>query len=364
MLEGPKVPTESEYLKVLEFLNQSLRNNCNWSIDKEYPTALSLANRHNMNIVLSDDQIVSHAVLKPLIIKSPHAIFKVGAIGSVVTDENFRNQGWSQKILQQCLQQSSEQQCDIAILWTNLYDFYRKLGFELTGYECSFVFENEFDFDNQKYRYSSDSRVSVEAISRIYAQHSVGSVRTHEEFKKFIQIPNTRIFTAWTDQGQLAAYAVEGKGADLSNYIHEWGGSVSAIINLLGYIRKEKKTPITIIVPKHSLNLIDKLKEKTQFYNEGYLGMVKIINFDQLAAKVKKAFRNVGVNDIVFEKNNDLVLFGCGQDICTINDMNQISQLIFGPISFSELGVFQKATVDKLEKILPLPLWVWGWDSV
>ena len=48
---------------------------------------------------------------------------------------------------------------------------------------------------------------------------------------------------------------VEGKGADLINYIHEWSGQVEALLDLFQYIRKQKNQAITIMTPAHSQNL-------------------------------------------------------------------------------------------------------------
>lgn len=364
MLEGPKVPTEKEFEKVLEFLNQTLRPQHGWSIDKEYPTALNLANRHNMNVVVSNDRVVSHAVLKPLIIKSPHLIYKVGAIGSVATDEEFRNQGLSHKILTESINLAKQQNCDVAILWTNLYDFYRKLDFELGGYEISLSFEKSIPFETVQFKYSKDKNVSVEALAKVYSQHSVATIRSQDEFRKFLSIPNTQLYTAWNLNGTLAAYAIEGKGADLSNYIHEWGGSVTAIKNLLGYISQVKNHTFHFIAPRHSENLLTELKKYADYVNEGYLGMIRITNFEGLAMKIKKAFRNVGVSDFVFEKNNGKILFGCNGDLYTIETEKDLVPLLFGPIDFDSQDIFKPETAQKLKQILPLPLWVWGWDSV
>lgn len=364
MLDGPKIPTEKEYEKVLEFLNTKLRPEHSWSIDKEYPTALNRANRHNMNIVVSDSRIVSHAVLKPLIVKSPHIIYKVGAIGSVVTDEEFRNQGLSHKILNESLNLARQQNCDISILWTNLYDFYRQLGFELGGYEISLSFERSMPFDSTQFKYSKDKNVSAEALAKIYSQHSVATIRSQDEFRKFLMIPNTQLYTAWNINGTLAAYAIEGKGADLSHYVHEWGGSVTAIKNLLGYISHAKNQPFHFIAPKHSLNLLNELRLQADYVNEGYLGMIRILNFDSLALKVKKAFRNVGVADFIFEKNQDHILFGCNGDLYTIEAEKDLVPLLFGPVDFDTQDIFKSETAQKLKLLLPLPLWIWGWDSV
>ena len=94
-MEGPRSPTENEFDRVLDFLNGQLRPDSQWSIAQEYPTALSTTNLHNMRIITENERILSHAVLKPLIVKTPHVVLKVGAIGSVVTDESARGQGLS-----------------------------------------------------------------------------------------------------------------------------------------------------------------------------------------------------------------------------------------------------------------------------
>lgn len=364
-MEGPRSPRETEFPQVLNFLNESLRAEAKWSIAAEYPTALTPQNIHNMHIIAEGSRVLSHGVLKPLVIKTPQAILKVGAIGSIVTDEKHRGQGLSTQIIQSCLQSATAQQCDIAILWTDLFDFYRKMGFELAGTEISFVIEDNFappHVDGLKFM--SDTKVSPDAIHRLYSTHTVSSVRTIEETRKFLSIPQTKIYTAWETSGQLAAYAIEGKGVDLGGYIHEWGGSAPKLLALLSHIRREKDQPFTIICPKHSTNLISQLKTKPVTTNNGFLGMIKIIHFEQLSAKIKRAFRAEGIADIVLEKHADHFIFGIGKELITVKEESDMVRLLFGPLDFKTLGVFSDDVSDKLMKILPLNLWVWGWDSI
>ncbi len=87
-------------------------------------------------------------------------------------------------------------------------------------------------------------KVDPEAILRLYSQHTTGSVRTVEDIRKFLTIPNTRVFTAWDEKNVLQAYAVEGKGADLEGYIHEWGGGVSKLLPLIKFALQERKRPL------------------------------------------------------------------------------------------------------------------------
>lgn len=363
-MEGPRSPKEAELPHVMDFLNKSLRQEAEWSIAAEYPTAFAQSNIHNMRIISEEGQVLSHAVLKPLIIKSPHLIYKVGALGSVVTNDTHRGQGLSTQVISNCLELAAEQSCDIAILWTDLFDFYRRMGFELAGSEFSFVIEDTFTVPDQKLRFSMDSRVSPEAIFRLYSSHTVNSVRTIEETRKFLSIPQTKIYTAWESNGQLAAYAIEGKGVDLGGYIHEWGGSATKLVALLSFIREQKQQPVTIICPRHAQNLIQQLEKLPVTINQGFLGMIKLVNFDQLSAKIKRAFRAEGVADIVLEKHPEHFVFGIGQDLYTIKNETDMVRLLFGPVDYRALNMFKPETVEKFEKILPLNLWIWGWDSI
>lgn len=363
-MEGPRSPAEAELPHVIEFLNSKLREGSQWSIASEYPTALQNANRHNMRVIIEDDKILSHAVLKPLVIKSPSVIYKVGAIGSVVTDPGHRNKGLSSQILQECLTEATRQKCDLAILWTDKYDFYRKLNFELAGTEISLLVDTDYKAPAENLRYSKDTKVSPEAILRLYSSHTVGSVRTVEDIRKFLAIPQTRVYTAWDTNGQLAAYAIEGKGADLGGYIHEWGGGVSKLMALIGWIRGQRQESLTLIAPRHSQNLIAQMRAAGAHINEGFLGMIRIVNFDQLAAKIKRAYRAEGVADIVLEKNNGAIVFGIGQEVFTLTEEADVTRLLFGPVDINTLDMFSEAARLKLGKIMPLPLWVWGWDSV
>jgi N-acetylglutamate synthase-like GNAT family acetyltransferase len=363
-MEGPRTPAERELSHVIDFLNSRLRKDAGWSISAEYPTALVSANMHNIRIVMDQSQVVSHAVLKPLIVKSPHVIFKVGAIGSVVTDPAYRNQGLSTQIIQNCITEAQKQNCDIAVLWTDMYDFYRKLGFELAGSEISLHLSQNIQVPSMNLKFTDNSKVSPDAILRIYNSHTCGTVRTLDDIKKFLAIPKTKVYTAWDTHGKLAAYAIEGKGADLGGYLHEWGGSVQSMLALIAWIQTQRTSALTLIAPKNAQNMISHLETHGAIKNNGYLGMIKILNFDQLVQKVKRAFRAEGIADIVLEKTPAGVIFGIGTEIYTLEKDAHIAHLLFGPIDYDQLDFLSDTARVKLTKLLPLPLWLWGWDSI
>lgn len=363
-MQGPRSPETHELTQVVDFLNMHLRQNASWTIANEYPTAITPHNIHNMSIITEDEKIISHAVLKVFIIKTPQAIFKVGAIGSVVTDPNHRKKGYSKKNIENCIQMAKQQECDLVILWTDQFDFYRKMGFELAGYDYSFLYDKESQIKNKNLRFVSGNNVDPQALLKLYSQHTVHAVRSLDDFKQYLKIPNSNLFTAWSQDNQLMAYAVEGKGADLINYIHEWAGQVDALTDLFEYIRQQKKHDITIMSPSHSQNLRKNIGSTASVSHQGYLGMLKIVNVDSLLNKIKKAFRAEGVEKIVLEKQGAQYVFGIGTDLYTLENEADLIQLLFGPLEVASLTFVSQNVKDQLSQLLPMPLWIWGWDSI
>ena len=83
-MDGPRAPFENELPGIVQFLDSHLRPKEDWSISSEYPIAFSSGNLGNIRIIRDDEKILSHALMRPLIIKSPVGLFKVAGIGSVV----------------------------------------------------------------------------------------------------------------------------------------------------------------------------------------------------------------------------------------------------------------------------------------
>ena len=363
----PRSPEQHEFSHVVDFLNTHLRADSTWPINSEYPTALTLSNIHNMSIITDDEdqqKILSHALIKPIVTKTPNAIYKIGAIGSVVTDPSFRQQGLSTLNMQNCLAKATAQDCDLVVLWTDKYDFYQKFGFELAGSENTYVFEQPQKNMCENIRIIKGAQVDPQAILKLYSQHTVGSVRSLEDLSQFLKIPNSNIYTAWSNTNQLLAYAVDGKGADLQTFVHEWGGQVNAIVDLLSHMVKTEGKTYHLMVPRHATNLRKTLDGLNIYCHQGFLGMIRIHNFEAIAHKVKKAFRAEGFDQIVLEKQHGQVVFGLATDLYTLDNETDLVKILFGPANIEDMTFIKPETRKILATLLPLPLWVWGWDSI
>ncbi|MBY0386100.1 GNAT family N-acetyltransferase, partial [bacterium] len=233
-MQKPRAPEAHEMPNVYRFLDENRTTN-GWSVTDEYPLAFETKNSQNIRIITDENKnIISHAVVKPTIIKTPYALFNVAVIGSVMTDPRYRQQGLSSQLIENCIEQAQVLQSDFAILWTDLFDFYKNFHFELAGTEVSLIINDTFSPKErrQDLKILNTAQVDPQAVLRLYNLHTVTSHRTADDIKKYLQIPNSRIYTAWNKNNQLEAYAIEGKGIDLQGYIHEWGGNTSALIEL------------------------------------------------------------------------------------------------------------------------------------
>lgn len=363
-MAGPRTPRPEEYKMVIEFMTSHLRQESSWSLAEEYPLVFNSQNINNIHFIEKDGQVLSGAALRTSLVKSPIGILKVAGVGSVVTDPAFREQGFSTQVLNSTLEAAKNAACDIAILWTHLHDFYRRIGFELAGSEVSVQIHQSFPIEAKGIRFSDSPKVSPDAILRLYSQHTCGTVRSIEDIRKSLLIPNTRVYTAWDQHNQLLAYAIEGKGADLAGHIHEWGGAVSRLLPLFNFIYEHNQQPFTLLLSAHSKNLLRQLSEKGFSSQEGLLGMIKIINHNLLFSKLHRYARNLGIDNFVLEKRGDFTHFGFGTEVFKTDSDSDIIKLIFGPLKAHELHQFDEETHLKLEKLFPIPFWIWGWDSV
>jgi hypothetical protein len=319
-----------------------------------------------MRIIVENGRILSHAVFRPMIIKTPVGIFKAAAIGSVVTSPDERGRGLSTNIIESCLEGASSADCDFAILWTDLFDFYRRLQFELAGSEVSILLSKKQLNPNLKagYKYLDSSKIAPEALLRIYQSHTVNSHRSLEEVRQSLAIPNTKFASAWDHQGHLAAYAAIGKGADLDGYIHEWGGSISALLGLFQHLLEIENRDLRLIAPAHATNLLAKFREFACQEHRGYLGMIRILNPEALFSKIKRHARSIGIADLLLEAEAGTFKFGTTNQIYRSDSHGDLIQLLFGPEKPSQMGKFDAATAKILDRVLPIPIWIWGWDSI
>ena len=82
-MDGPRPPEITEWPNILSFLNKSLRSINKWSIEQEYPLAFSQQNINNIRVIAANNQIVSHAVFRPVHLRTPYGLLKMATVGKI-----------------------------------------------------------------------------------------------------------------------------------------------------------------------------------------------------------------------------------------------------------------------------------------
>jgi hypothetical protein len=136
---------------------------------------------------------------------------------------------------------------------------------------------------------------------------------------------------------------------------------VTALLALLNHILGAKKSPFTIIVPHHSINLIAALQKQNFNQSTGYLGMLKILNPAKFLEKLQAASHLVGVQKAQFTQDGDGFLLQSAAGKIRAKNIQELGRLTLGPTHESEV---RQPAWQELQKLFPLALWLWGWDSI
>lgn len=176
-----------------------------------------------------DNELVVSASLKKMEMKVPQEqrTLNVALLGGVTTHPKHRGHGYGSEAIQKLLEISDGSKNDLVVLWGSEEKLYSKFGFEYGGHQLRFLLENikkEQKTPENKSFFEVRTGYQPE-LFEFRQNHKKGGI----EFKVPDQIwfskhVNVEWFTIWDGDGKLKAYAAVGRGIDLPNWVHDWGG--------------------------------------------------------------------------------------------------------------------------------------------
>src|SRR5215208_6694666 len=81
---------------------------------------------------------ISRVVIVPMVMRIGAAVVRMDGIGGVSTEEEFRNRGYSRRVMETAVQQMRQGDAALSTLF-GIEDFYQKFGYETTGPEYTVV---------------------------------------------------------------------------------------------------------------------------------------------------------------------------------------------------------------------------------
>lgn len=163
----------------------------------------------------------------------PQGRLKVGLIGSVATDPFWRGKGLATRVLIEAEAALEQEGCQIALLWANDPSFYYARGYRPLGAEADFVLPRgcaERLPTALGIRELTDA--DLDAVHTLYTEHSARVERAVEETAALLACPGMETLVLERDDA-VVAYACRGRGLDLQDAIHEWGGGVDDVLALV-----------------------------------------------------------------------------------------------------------------------------------
>lgn len=338
--------TENSSEKVVSFLNQELRPRHKHSISQEFPALFGHYPGGQSLYIEKDGVVVSHVGMVVREFQHPHFRLRVGLIGSVATAHPFRGLGMASTLLRHAITELKRKGSVVALLWSDHSDFYLPLGFHRTGRETDFRFSPDHFVEGDLTPRPMNLDKDIEAIWRLYQRHSAKVDRSLEEMKRLCRIPETKIYVT-ERAGALTSYIAINKGADFTDYIHEWGGDLADLQKNISYCQKQfyPQKPLTLIAPSdYELGPINEIA--VEKWN-GVLGLVKILDRQRLISIYSDYLRKLQC-DFKWDREKESIEIG-GNIISTKTDP-ELLRLVFG------------AGIEAAYPVLPL--FLWGFDSI
>lgn len=199
----------------------------------------SSCNVYSSGIFNSSGQLISHVGLRFAIMKPLQE--KVALIGAVATDPAWRGKGLSTALLKYALDLCQKEKLNHVLLWGSEHEFYKKLGFELTGSQSrTSASQLVGDFNSASLTLASQVKktrsLSTDSLGeRVFQdlKNKSYGLEVTEQDRPWIFAHKT---IEWLYIEKPFAYIAVGKGKDLTGFVHEMGGETNSLRAIFSHL--------------------------------------------------------------------------------------------------------------------------------
>lgn len=289
----------ADVAEALAFLAPIMRPSNPSCLGPEYPLVYEMSGRGGARLVREQGKILSGAVYAPFdAVTQPATSLRVGAIGSVGTDPAERGKGYARRAVAACEEALREQGCSVALLWSQVPEVFRKIGYTDAGVEV--VFSIEQGDLVQVPRPAGvvvpfDAERDLASCLALYERQPARVQRTAEEFRRQMKIPGMEV---WVHRrlGKATAYGAIGKGTDFPETMHEWAGSVEGVAAILWhYLPQNQREGMTLICSGSRPDMVAAMKGWGIEPLHGVMGLWKALDPQRLLDSVRSAMESHGL---------------------------------------------------------------------
>lgn len=204
-------------------------------------------------------------------------------IGSVATAPSHQGQGLATRALEAAESFAREQGAVATLLWADQPGYYCARGYRSVGAEIDVQLTAALlprlpQAGEVREARPQDSYM----IHTLQIQNPVRAARTLAETQALLGIPGSTTLV-WESEGEVRAYAAIGKGEDLTNVIHEWGGETEGVLTLArahteARLADDPQAQVYLIAPDAPLEATQRLVDLGFPTSRGVLSMGKLVD--------------------------------------------------------------------------------------
>jgi GNAT superfamily N-acetyltransferase len=252
-------------------------------LERECPLVFQGAFDGSVVAIEVDGEIASAcAILRRDLVLGDHRV-RAGFVGSVATDPRFRGRGLASRVLEAAEAELRKRGAWIACLWADDAPFYEQRGWRAFGAERDVVVSPALASKLPEPSGARPlSRDDVTAVHALYRRHTTRVDRTASETSALLDCPRMSVLVR-ERASAVVAYACMGRGRDLADVIHEWGGEAEDVAALVrAHVERRAalgdQSNAFLISPVDEMALASRLAELGAPNSTGILGLAKLLD--------------------------------------------------------------------------------------
>jgi GNAT superfamily N-acetyltransferase len=356
---------KGDMLPALRLLESVLRDGR--PIAPEYPLIFGRGHAGQVVALSEGEDVVSACTVLPRDFVTPQATLRMGLIGSVATDPAFRRRGCASRVLAAAERALEAQGCVLSLLWADDPRWYLARGYHPVGCELDWGLPGALEERlPEPIGVRPAAQADRAAIHALYTEHPVRVDRGAHETAALLSCPSMDVLVRERD-GAVVAYACRGRGQDLANTVHEWGGAAADVLPLLRAHMARSDGDVFLMAPPSAEELARALDELGCLPSAGVLGLAKVLDRGAVGSLLAGLVEPAG--SVVIEEGADprapvVALVGRdGESEAELED-----ELLLG-LLMPPFGVREdvQRVADRFGITLagvPLDAFAWGLDSI
>ena len=329
----------------------------------EYPLIFNSNGTGQVEIIEEDDQVVSTCAWLERTLATPGADIPVALIGSVATAASGRGRGFGTRIIDQATSRATEGGAAFSLLWADEPEWYQARGWVPFGTENVFVVDQNCALllpDPEGVRKATHEDYA--AIHSLYGEHVSKTLRIQEETSALLGVPNMETYV-FEREGEVVGYACMGRGEDLAQVIHDWGGAPDAVLPIVSMLwtkARNEHDRIYMMVPDTEVDFLAFFKFVGAEGAQGVLGMAKVGCTKAMASAFNAALPDGVTAEATSPETIDVT--GPGGTIRLTG--HEILLAICPPRGDRRVTDVVEQEIGAALPNLPLKPFVWGLDSI